>query len=137
MIKDRLCNLLEYCNTPEAPLCPLQEITIKNGIWYSDEPICQCELFQNLPWIKKQKLIAELGLKPDAGFFTVRMLNSIRLITKNLRGANPDEAMAEIKWFQMRKLKARKPAKSRTGNAIKNRKKSTTDNLSLLQKQLV
>ncbi len=137
MTKDRLCNLLEYCNTPEAPICPMQEITIKNGIWYSDEPICQCELFQHLPWIRKQKLIAKIGIKPDAGYFTVKMLNSIRSVTKNLRGADPDDAKAEARWFQERKsVNVRLPHKKKP-EAICTGKKRRKAYLYLPQKQLV
>jgi hypothetical protein len=99
-LDDRLCNLLEPCGTPEAPLCPLQEISLKTAIWYGDEPICEGENFQNIPWIKKQKLIAELGIKADRGFFTVKMLNALRSVGKNLKGADPDEARAELKWLK-------------------------------------
>ena len=75
-LDDRRCNLLEPCSTPEAPLCPLQEISLKTAIWYGDEPVCEGENFQNISWIKKQRLIIELGLKADDGFFTVKMLNA-------------------------------------------------------------
>ncbi|HJX03050.1 MAG TPA: hypothetical protein VJ488_00680 [Dehalococcoidia bacterium] len=102
-MNERLCNLMEPCKTPEAPLCPLQMTATKNGIWYGDEPVCQCELYSNLPWIRKQKIIAALGLKADAGFFTVSMLNSLRAIAKNLTGADPDDANAESKWLGIRR----------------------------------
>jgi hypothetical protein len=97
---DRICNLLELCGTPEAPLCPLQDATLKNGIWYGDEPICQSQMFENLPWIKNQKAIAALKLKADDGFFTVRMLNSIKTIDGQIKGADPEDDNAEQNWLQ-------------------------------------
>ena len=113
---DKLCNLLEACETPEAPLCPLQEISLKNGIWYGDEPVCQNQMFQNLAWIRKQRLITDLGLTADDGFFTVRMLNSLRVIPRNLKGANPEDANAEIKWLLKRKTN---PTGEHSGKKIK------------------
>ena len=109
---DRLCNLMEPCATPEAPLCPLQEFTLKSAVWYGDEPVCQAEKFQNLPWIKKQKLIADLKLKADDGFFTLKMLNFIKVVGKNLKGADPSDKRAEANWFKDHTSSPRpKPAK--------------------------
>jgi hypothetical protein len=99
-MKERLCNLFDECGSPEAPLCPLQVRTTKNGIWYPDEPICQAEIFQDLPWIKKQRQIAELRLTQEDGFFTVRMLETIHTVTRNVKGADPDDIKGEMKWLQ-------------------------------------
>lgn len=120
---DRLCNLLEPCSTPEAPLCPLQEISLKTALWYGDEPICEGENFQNIYWIKKQKQISELGLKADDGFFTVRMLSALRAVGKNLKGADPDDVRAEIKWLkqhQERMTEARDKSQSKLNKSKSN-----------------
>jgi hypothetical protein len=101
-MNERLCNLFEACESPEAPLCPIQERTVKRGIWYPDEPICQAEQFQGLSWIKKQNQIAAFRLKIDVGYFTVRMLDVIHVITKNIMGADPDYLDGEAKWFEQR-----------------------------------
>jgi hypothetical protein len=103
-MNDRLCNLFELCETPEAPLCPMRQTTVEHGRWYADEQICKARKFQNLPWIRKQKRIAGLGLTVDDGFFTVRMLNSIQAtaITKNLKGADPDYLISELNWLEQR-----------------------------------
>jgi hypothetical protein len=98
-MNEKLCNLFESCESAEAPLCPLQEKTVKSGIWYPDEPICQACQFQQLPWVKKQHLIAGMKLKSNAGFFTVNMLNALHSINSSLRGADPDYANPEEKWF--------------------------------------
>lgn len=104
-MKERLCNLFEACESPEAPLCPVQESTLRNGVWYPDEPICQAEQFQDVSWIKKQHQIAALKLTTDDGFFTVRMLEAIRLVSSSLKGADPDDAKAESKWLRERVAK--------------------------------
>lgn len=99
-MNERLCNLFESCETPEAPLCPIQASTVKKGIWYPDEPICQSKQFQDLPWIRKQHQIAALKRKTDIGFFTVRMLDAVHIVTSKLRGADPDDSNAESKWLE-------------------------------------
>lgn len=123
-MNDRLCNLFELCETPEAPLCPMRQTTVEHGRWYADEQICKARKFQNLPWIRKQKRIARLGLTVHDGFFTVRMLNSIQVtaITKNLKGADPDYLISELNWLGQRaekrasaeqKTRSRKAAQSK------------------------
>ena len=99
-MSERLCNLFEECQTPDAPLCPIQENTIRCGIWYPDEPICRAKKFQDLSWIKKQRKIAKLKLNMDDGFYTVRMLNQIHVIPRSIRGADPADRNAEIKWLR-------------------------------------
>ena len=85
-MNERLCNMLEECGAPDAPLCPVQEKTLKNGIWYADEPICQAERYQHLPWIKKQRQIASMKLKAEDGFFTIRMLSALQVVPRNIKG---------------------------------------------------
>jgi len=115
--QERLCNLFEPCESPEAPLCPLQATTIRTGIWYPDEPICTAKQFQDLSWIKKQKQIVALKLKARNGFFTVRMLDTIHTVTGYLKGADPDEPDAESNWLRERSGKQRK--------TIRRKRKST------------
>jgi hypothetical protein len=99
---DTHCTLFEICQVLEAPLCPLQEHTIRYGIWYPDEAICRAKRFQEVPWIKKQKQIAKRKLSADDGFFTVRMLNALRVLPKEIKGANPDDPNPEETWFNER-----------------------------------
>jgi hypothetical protein len=101
-MSDKSCNLFDTCEAAEAPLCPIQESTIKCGIWYPDEPICQSSQFQELPWIKKQHQIAAFKLKSGAGFFTVKMLDALHIVASNIKGADPDYPNAEDKWFKER-----------------------------------
>jgi hypothetical protein len=113
VFSDKVCNLIEPCGTPEAPLCPLQVATLKHGIWYSDEPVCQSPSFINLPWIKKQKAIAALKLKADDGFFTVRMLDTLKKIEPGLKGADPAEDNAEHNWLKKHYMKRNVSGKKR------------------------
>jgi hypothetical protein len=117
VFSDRICNLLEPCGTPEAPLCPLQDATIRNGIWYGDEPICQSETFANLPWIKKQKAIAALKLKADEGFFTVKMLNILKKVEPGIKGADPADDNAEHDWLKQYNIKPNTYRKRRSKQA--------------------
>ena len=87
-------------------LCPL----CGDSIWYPDEPICKVRKYANLPYIKKQKKIAKLKLN-DCYFFTKRILDSIKHVTKRLKGADPDKTNAEEKWFKQRERTQRKPAR--------------------------
>ena len=138
-MNERLCNLFEACGTPEAPLCPIQESPLKYAIWYPDEPICQAKQFQDLPWIKKQKQIAILRLKTDVGFFTVRMLDAVHMVTKNLKGADPDDPGAELKWLQERAEKQEKRAttsEKRRKKKVVIRKKPATAALFKLPKKV-
>jgi hypothetical protein len=102
----------------------MRQNTVENGRWYADEQICKAKKFQNLPWIRKQKRIARLGLAVDDGFFTVRMLNSIQAtaITKNLKGADSDYLISELKWLEQRAEKrASAEQKKRSGKAAQSK----------------
>jgi hypothetical protein len=101
-MKDRLCNLFEPCETPEAPLCPLRQNTVAHGRWYADEQVCKAHRFQQLSWIRNQKRIATLGLTADDGFFTVKMLSSVQaaIMAKRLKGASPDFLISELRWLE-------------------------------------
>lgn len=124
----KLCNLFEPCESPEAPLCPLQHESIAHGIWYGNEPICRSKKFDEIPWIKKQKKIASFKLAEDSGYFTTRMLNHIHVnaITRKLKGADPNSSNPEDDWLRSQsqkqkqaKLHQNKKAYSRTRQEIR------------------
>lgn len=117
------CKSLEDC---EAPLCPLEESSKKHGLWYADEGICRARKFQSLPWVRKQKRIAKLGLTVDDGFFTVEMLNSADRITKNLKGADPDDFGSEAKWLRQRAENRASVSQKRGDNKARKRKNLVT-----------
>lgn len=128
LMSTKLCNLFEPCESPEAPLCPLQQDSVAHGIWYGNEPICRSKKFQEIPWIKKQKKIASLKLAEDAGYFTTRMLNHIHMnaITRKLKGADPNSPNPEDDWLgnqskkqKQAKLHQDKRSSKHTGQEIK------------------
>ena len=125
---DKLCNLIEKCETPEAPLCPMLAESLSHGIWYPNEAVCRAQKFQNLPWIKNQGRIASLKLTMDDGYFSVSMLNSLpsTAITNKLKGADPCYHDAESMWFQQ-------PSKKQTSAPQKKHrvKASSVENLQL------
>lgn len=104
-----------------APLCPLDPSSLANGVFYGDEQICRARKFQNLPWIRNQKKIARLGLTIDDGFFTVKMLSSIGAVTKNLKGADPDDFDSEEKWLKERLQKRATVSQKRGNNKAMNK----------------
>lgn len=106
------CTMYEDC---EAPLCPAQPGSIEHGLWYTDEAICRARRFQRLPWIRKLKRIAKLGLAVDDGFFTMGMLEAIQAITKSLKGADPDDWDSEQKWLKQRKQERARGSQKRGG----------------------
>lgn len=70
-----------------APLCPLDEQSLKNGIWYPDEPICNNRL-QKPEWIRIQRRIARKA-KIRTNYFTLEDLQVIKRVI-NPKGHNPD-----------------------------------------------
>ena len=95
------CPYSEFCN---APLCPLDEDSLKNDVWYADEEICKRRDFADLLWIKNQKKIAKKTNDFDT-YYTFDMLNRKMRIAKNISGLNPDkdEQIEKKKWFENHK----------------------------------
>jgi hypothetical protein len=122
----KLCNLFEPCESPEAPLCPLQIESIAHGIWYGNEPICHSKKFQEIPWLKKQKKIAKLRLTEDAGYFTIRMLDNLhtKAITSKLKGADSNSLEPEEEWLRNQKrsqYQIKSPQNNRTPKHAKHK----------------
>lgn len=95
------CPKFEDCS---APLCPLDETSISNGIWYPDEEICKRRDFQNLDWVKKQKAIVKAKARNDRYFTPSMLLQAIKQVRKGIEGINPDQSIenakqAEKKWI--------------------------------------
>ena len=69
-----------------APICPLDKDSLKNGIWYPDEPICTSK--DRPDWVTIQKRIAKKA-KNKERFFTHKDFLRIKVV-RNPRGHNPD-----------------------------------------------
>jgi len=83
-----VCKKYDTCN---APLCPLDEQSLKHGIWYPDEEVCPVRAYTNLPWIQSQKkLVKKTG---RAGrYFTPQMLERNCVIRRGIEGLDADQA---------------------------------------------
>ena len=55
-----------------------------------------------MSWIRKQRRIAKLQPGPETGYFTKPMLDAIRRVHKQVRGANPDMKNSEERWLHTR-----------------------------------
>ena len=88
----------------DAPLCPLDSDSLKNGIWYPDEEICKYQKVNQLEWIKRQRKLSE---KAQFGFyFTYEMLNHKFIIRNGIKGLDPNrtesQEQADLKkWFSL------------------------------------
>ena len=95
------CPRFEKC---DAPLCPLDSDSLKNGIWYPDEEICKYQEVNQLEWIKRQRKLSE---KAQFGFyFTYEMLNHKFIIRNGIKGLDPNrtesQEQADLKkWFSL------------------------------------
>jgi len=80
-----------------APLCPLDENSITNQIWYPGvEEICSRKDFQSLDWIQKQKAIVK-AKAPAEKYFTVPMLQAINQVRKGIQGLDPAHPLEKAK----------------------------------------
>lgn len=81
-------------NCPEgcsAPIYPEDESSLKNAIWYPDEPICP-KRGLNLSWLKIQKRIARKAKDKDR-YFTFKDFQVLRV--RSPRGHNPDKPLPQ------------------------------------------
>jgi len=85
-MKAKECKRFDSCS---APLCPMDENSLSNGIWYPDEEICQLRIYCNEPWIRNQKKIARKVRNKDF-YFTLEMLSRNCIITIATEGLDPD-----------------------------------------------
>lgn len=73
-----------------APLCPLDEESLKHGVFYPDEPICTSKKFgRGKLFIKNQRKIAQKIKQENMDTsFTYQMLNRHFVVGRAIRGLN-------------------------------------------------
>ena len=59
--KGSKCPRFDECS---APLCPFDEDSLINGVWYPGEMICKLDAFKNLAWIIKQRKSSSPMVRP-------------------------------------------------------------------------
>ena len=91
-------------NSCSAPLCPADADSLKNGIFYPNEDVCQLRAFSNLDWVRRQKRIAVRSKNPYF-YFTLKMLCQNCIIRGGIEGLDPDatsidETAAVKSWLK-------------------------------------
>jgi len=114
------CPKFEDCS---APLCPLDETSIKNGIFYPDEEICQRRDFQTLDWIQKQKAIVR-ARAPNDKFFNIPMLEAITRVQKGITGIDPNQALDKAKQAERNWIIARQKSPKLQSHELKKERNS-------------
>ena len=91
------CKRFDSCG---APLCPLDEDSLQNGLWYPDEESCESVEFRMMPWIKRERKISKRARESDH-YFLFKMLQRDIIIKKGIAGIDPDrdEPGQLISWF--------------------------------------
>ena len=107
-----------------APLCPLDP-DASNGMWYTSEPICRVDQFQDLPWIGRQRDIKKLIGHDSDTFFTLKMLDRVRTVKLGLRGADPSISNGEVQWIEQRHVRNSSKGKGLKVVEKKNTSKAT------------
>lgn len=89
----------QYYDDCSAPLCPLDPESLKHGIWYPDEEICQKRSVPD--WVKVQRRIAKKTSDVDK-YFTFEMLARVYKVTQGIVGLDPDkEEKPQLKrWLE-------------------------------------
>lgn len=91
------CRKYDTCN---APICPLDEQSLKCGIWYPDEEVCPVRDYVALPWVQSQRKILKRAGRTDR-YFTLSMLERNCIVKGGIEGLDPDEVEAPQlkKWL--------------------------------------
>ncbi len=101
MNKPEECQRFETCG---APLCPLDQESLENGIFYASEEVCTRQGLKLL-WLRNQRKIARKTKDPDIGFFTINMIDRRIKISKAIKGIDPDrpdeEKLLLNRWFRL------------------------------------
>ena len=119
------CKSSERCS---APLCPLDAVSLENGIWYPDEEICVNREFNSLDAIKNQKKIAKRA-KSSSTLFTFKMLSRNCVIGSGISGIDSDKddcVEQEKQWIRKHHEKKKLTAEERAKLAERMKKNIAT-----------
>jgi len=106
-IKVEDCPSYEGC---EAPLCPLDTNSLPHAIWYVDEPVCPSLKYRQHFVLMQKKIVkhrAKASKQNDIGYFTVKMLNSIKSVSPNIKGIVPESKQTPNGWIRKRTTQRR------------------------------
>jgi len=96
-------NRCPHFSTCSAPLCPEDPASIERTVWYPGEEICKR---QGVGFAARQRRIARAGIGSET-CFTASMLRRNIVITRTLRGLDPERLRDEAleSWFKRHKGK--------------------------------
>ena len=81
------CPLFGSCS---SSLCPIDPQSLEHAAWFPDESTCARRDLQ-APWIARQRKIGRVtGGNPQAGCYSIEMLAHSCVVTRGLRGLDPD-----------------------------------------------
>ena len=80
------CTRYDSCS---APLCPLDEGSLRYGVWYVDEPVCRSKEEKAAHWIQVQRRIQQRTTTTDIGCFTHDMLCLVERVRTGITGVHP------------------------------------------------
>ena len=83
------CPSYELCS---APLCPLNEDSLREAVWYPDEDVCRkWHIGRQCRWVRVQRKIARLPDPERRGYFTHAMLDAVGKVSKGINGIDVDK----------------------------------------------
>ncbi len=111
------CRFYDRCS---APICPLFS-GLESAAWYPDEEICRNPDFRDAQWRKTQLKIKRRANNTDT-FYTFKMLDRNIVVTKAIKGLNPDSERwqeREKNWLKRRKHHEKKQLSQRVIENLK------------------
>lgn len=95
-----------YYKNCSCPLCPEDEDSLVNGIWYPDEETCKRREYAQKTWIKNQRKIKRRAKDTDK-YFTLEILKRQCTIKGGIGGIDPDKpTKPQIEaWLEAHKTK--------------------------------
>lgn len=108
MTNFEVCPRFEGCG---APLCTIEESSLKNGIWYPSEEVCRNQKVNQLDWIRRQRKLARRA-HPEF-YFTYEILKHNFVIRTGIKGLDPDKPEAQESSELKKWLSAHPEAKKR------------------------
>lgn len=105
-LKAKDCNKFDNCS---APICPMDEQSMKFSVFMADEEVCSNETYRHLPWVTRQRKIAKVVRDHDT-IYTYRMLQRECVMGRAMTGIDPDNEYETLKQEENEWL-ARHPTK--------------------------
>ena len=90
-VADVTCYRYEICS---APICPLNEESLREGQFFPGEDTCQSREYRREHWARVQRRINRKVRNQDR-YFTYEMLLNITKVTLTLKGLDPNRPQKE------------------------------------------